>query len=474
MIWSGLVISLLAQTPGPVSPDAPLPPGHPPLNSAPTGGNLPPGHPPLGAAPKNGSGPSGALPPGHPPFGESPTLPSGHPRVNPNEKPMSASDLLKKLDATADLRQREKTFEVAAALGKLYYGNSRYPEAALYLRQALGKTEAARALSLDLSHKVGGQLLPTLAEAGCAPGPDTTLESMEQVARQKAQAGNSAAAATCARAAIEPVVDVERALANSLFLTGDSPGALAELDRAVALDDHDAEVLFLRAAVRLDASGDDPKALREAKQDFERVIRIAPQGPRAAFAQQLSEQVEKALAAGGVTRLDVQRAKEDKAKPPPQIASAAPFAPFAASAAPFAGGSSGAPALTKEAIEAVQNTERTPELMQGLQKLVDEGEDDLAHGKFQDALDVYKRVVPFQPENGRAKAGMAWALVGLGKQPMADRIWMVAVQADPHAVDSLGDTLKSKGDARGAQSLWQKLASTDPGYAERASLKQKL
>ena len=124
-------------------------------------------------------------------------------------------------------------------------------------------------------------------------------------------------------------------------------------------------------------------------------------------------------------------------------------------------------------MDAVRNTERTPELAQGLQKLVEEGEADLAHGKFQEALDAYKRVVPFQPDNGRAKAGMAWALVGLGK-PMADRVWGVAVGADPSAVDHLGDSLKALGDANGAKSLWQKLAQSSPDYAQQAGLSKKL
>src|SRR5262249_47059910 len=131
------------------------------------------------------------------------------------------------------------------------------------------------------------------------------------------------------------------------------------------------------------------------------------------------------------------------------------------------------PAVSPEVVESIKNTERTPELQAGLAKLVEEGEDHLAHGKYQEALDAYKRVVPFQPDNGRAKAGMAWALVGLNK-PTADRIWSVAVSADPAAVDKLGDTLTAKGNKASAKALWTKLASTDPAYAERAKLSKKV
>jgi hypothetical protein len=83
-------------------------------------------------------------------------------------------------------------------------------------------------------------------------------------------------------------------------------------------------------------------------------------------------------------------------------------------------------------------------------------------------------VVPFQPENGRAKAGMAWALVSLDKQPMAERIWGVAVGSDARAVDGLGDMLKAKGDANGAKALWSKLAGSSPDYAKAANLQAKL
>lgn len=89
-------------------------------------------------------------------------------------------------------------------------------------------------------------------------------------------------------------------------------------------------------------------------------------------------------------------------------------------------------------------------------------------------MDAYRRVVPFEPENGRAKAGMAWALVGLNRQPMADRVWSVAVQADPQAVETLGDTLAKKGNAKDARALWAKLAETAPAYAEKANLQKKL
>src|SRR5262249_40853242 len=160
------------------------------------------------------------------------------------------------------------------------------------------------------------------------------------------------------------------------------------------------------------------KALRRAKEDFAAFLRLYPGSPRAEEAKQLLARTEEAIAAGGQDRLAQKRAGERKtasvaANPPanaPPGGNATPAAPTNSRAPGSANGtaptaSSGQPTpLTPEMIEAVRNTERTPELKQGLAKLVEEGEDHLAHGRYQEALDAYKRVVPFQPENGRAKA----------------------------------------------------------------------
>ena len=63
--------------------------------------------------------------------------------------------------------------------------------------------------------------------------------------------------------------------------------------------------------------------------------------------------------------------------------------------------------------------------------------------------------------------------MGLQK-PAADRIWTVAVTSDPSAVDALGRTLRDRGDAKGAKAIWSRLAASDPGYAERAGLLDRL
>ncbi|MBK7862054.1 MAG: tetratricopeptide repeat protein [Archangiaceae bacterium] len=190
-----------------------------------------------------------------------------------------------------------------------------------------------------------------------------------------------------------------------------------------------------------------------------------PTSPRAKQAA-LLERTDVAFAAGGMSKLVARgQAGEGAGRRPARRDARRGTGPAAGEP------QGGPPVLTQEMIDAVQNVERTPELEQGFQKLIDEGETDLATGKYQDALDAYKRVVPFNPDNRARALAVAWSLVRLGK-PMAQNVWSVALQ-DPAAIDSLGDTLKKKGDDEGAKLLWQRLKDTAPAYASKVEGKLK-
>src|SRR6266851_439217 len=366
------------------------------------------------------------LPPGHPPIdGASPQkppaeLPSGHPAVKPGAEARNADDLLNKLDSTGDLKQRVKTFEIAASIGRLYYSRSRYSEAAEYFGVALDKAEPSRQLFLQQRKKVGTRAVSQ--KDACPSEANDSLEHQTSVAQAAAKTGRAAAALGCLREALEPVLEITELRGNALFLTGNPAGAL------------------------------------------EKYVWLHGDAPKAEQAKSLLARVEQALSAGGITKLAQKRAQERKSRTPVAIAQTPP--PPKDGAQP--------PQLTQEMIDAVKNTERTPELEQGLAKLVQDGEEHLAHARYQEALDAYKRVVPFQPDNGRAKAGMAWALVGLNRQPIADRVWSVAVQGDPAAIDKLGEALSAKGDKQGAKAVWTKLASSAPDYALKAGLNKKI
>ncbi|MGO9830259.1 MAG: hypothetical protein ACLPJH_08960 [Myxococcaceae bacterium] len=451
--------------------DGALPPGHPAISDggpwAPSGAaGLPPGHPPISGAAGSGQmarPTSGTLPPGHPAI-SSPSdagqasrpavaLPPGHPAISGTGAAPSAHDILQQLDATPDLKTRPKPFEVAASVGKLYFSQGRYADAVVYLRQAQQGAGALRTLYLAQRRQVKGPL-PEAASAGCPPSDASALGAVAAAAQARAEAKDHAGAAACALQALQPALEAAALLGNALFLGADAAGALQAYAWVLEVEPTQPVALYGRAGVTFDTRPDDVTALRAVKKDLTEWLAHWPNLPQSPQAKALLVRTEELLRAGGLSKYAASRPKPT------------PVAPQAAS--------DNLPALNPETVQAIQDTERTPELQKGLAELVEQGEAALAKGEYQAALDAYRRVVPFEPENGRAKAGMAWSLVGLNRQPMAERVWGVAVEADPQAVDTLGDMLAKKGNTKDAQALWAKLAATSPAYAQKANLQKKL
>src|SRR5262245_10330668 len=491
----------------------PLPPGHPPLNSGvvpakplPPGASagqrsdeqaLPPGHPPL--APGNQSAdPGGALPPGHPaipsapaPSAGTPTapgnsadgLPAGHPSIAPGAAAPSSDELLKKMDATLDLKTRPKPYEVAAAIGKLYYGRARWADARDFFVQAEKTAEPVRTLFLQQRKQVKGDL-PDASTAGCRIAGDLTVDKAAERARTLAAQKQPGPAAACALAALGPVVDSTTLLGNALALLGDLKGALAAYERVLQIQPRDAAALYGHGAVTFDLKGDDLQALKAARKQLQMSAEIAPSTPQATSARALAERIDQIVAAGGATRFARQQEKA-RAEATAVVAAAPPMAaapmaapPMAApppsQPGPQASGPAAPPQLSKETMEAFQKVEVTPEMKANFARLIEDGEAKLAANKYQDALANYRQVMPYQPENSRLRAGMAWALVGLQRQPMADNVWRVAVSSDPAAVDALGDRLSKAGNKESARAIWTKLQATAPDYASKSGVQKKL
>jgi tetratricopeptide (TPR) repeat protein len=409
-------------------------------------------------------GADGVLPPGHPPLdggtapaAAGPALPAGHPDISRGGAAPSAQDILQKLDATPDLKTRPKPFEVAASVGKLYFTQGRHADAVVYLRQSQEGASALRTLYLQERKKVKGAL-PDAASVGCSAQAGAAIGAVAANAKERALAQDHAGAAACALLALEPGLEASALLGNALFLDGDARGALAAYAWVLEVDGVYPLALYGRAGVQFDTRPDDVATLRLVKRDLTDFLSHWPNLPQSPEARALLRRTDELLRAGGLSKFQASR---------PKVAATLP--------APGAGGANEAPpALSAETVEAIRSTERTPELDKGLADLVVQGEAALSKGEYQAALDAYRRVVPFQPENGRAKAGMAWALVGLNRQPMADRVWGVAVEGDPKAVEALGDVLASAGNTKEARALWTKLAATAPAYAEKANLQAKL
>ncbi len=313
-------------------------------------------------------------------------------------------ELMKKLDATPQLKDRDKPFEISASLARLYFSQGRTTDAAAYAKEALERAAPVMTFFTAQKKALGNGARPSVADAKCAPpGADASLAAAFTVAQQYAAARKPGPAVACARVALTLVPDVMLLEGHAKFLRRDLAGARAS---------------------------------------YEAVLATFDDVPDARYARALLDRTKAGIAAQGLSRLA-----------PEPIAAAPPMA------AP------GMPVLDQATIAAFQNAPRTDEGEARFAKLIEDAEQALATGQYQQALDGFKQVMPYQPENTRLRAGMAWSLVKLGK-PMADNVWRVAAQA-PEAVDQLGDRLKAKGDAEGAKALWTRLAETAPGYAPK-------
>jgi len=471
----------------------PLPPGHPPVAGQNESSALPAGHPPVapgGRGPADtASGGTGALPPGHPaiPSGTPPGgsqagapegLPAGHPAVSPGAAPPTSDELIKRMDTTPDLKTRPKPYEVSAAIGKLYYGRARWADAREFFTQAEKTAEPVRSLFLQQRKLVKGEI-PDPSASGCRVASDTGVDKAAEKARTFAAQKQPGPAAACALEALGPVLDSTTLLGNTLALTGDPKGALAAYERVLEIQPRNAAALYGRGAVTFEVKGDDLSALKTARKDLQASADLAPGTPQAASARALAERIDKVIAAGGATKFARQQEKA-RAEAKPAVAAAAPTSPPPMAGGspmqppPIASGPAAPPQLSKETMEAFQKTEITPEMQANFARLIEDGEAKLVANKYQDALDNYRQVMPYQPNNPRLRAGMAWALVGLQRQPMADNVWKVAVTSDPAAVDALGDRLSRAGNKESARALWTKLQATAPDYAGSSGVQKKL
>lgn len=367
------------------------------------------------------------------------------PAPGQNQAAPSADELVKKLDSTAGLKDKPKPFEIATSLGRLYFGQGRYVDALTYYRQALNAADAARALYL-VERKAAGTKSADVSALGCTPGPEATVQAMLSKAQGLASLKKHAEAAGCLAIAMAAVKETEVMAGNAAFLSGAAKEAIEQYSRSLADFEDNAEARYARGAVTLDLAGDDLTTLNAAKADLERFVNDAPKSAHLATAKKLLARAEQAIAAGGFSKAPVT---------PELTAAAAPPRPAGQP-----------PMLTPEVMAAFQNAERTPEMEANFKKLIDTAEASLVEGRFQDALDAYKQVMPYQPDNARLRAGMAWTMVKLNRQPMADNVWRAASQS-PEAIDALGDMLKARGAEGDAKAVWARLRDTVPAYAPK-------
>jgi len=127
--------------------------------------------------------------------------------------------------------------------------------------------------------------------------------------------------------------------------------------------------------------------------------------------------------------------------------------------------------------EAVNGTQRTPELEKGLDDLVTEGEKNLDQGKYQEARDAVVRVMPMRPTDARVAATLGGAMRGLGRTDMAQRTLERALQLDPRqprALYEMGKLRAAQGDKAGAAQAFAALKSADAKFAQAHKIDEEL
>lgn len=440
MVLVTLAALALTQAPLPPNSSQQLPPGHPPI-----GGSAPPAAVP---APS-----TGALPPNHPQVGGGAS--SGH-------VPTTA-ELIQKLDEQKDLKTQDRPFEISVSIGHLYLGEGRYADAKDFFDAALKKAEPVRAFWLEEKKALGAGKVADASGAGCADGEQAPLF---EKAKAKLAAKDVGAAVACAQAALKGLEEVELDVAHVRFLLHDPAGAVAAFERALETNSDNHEARYGRAAVWLDTRPDDVASLKTVKAELEKVVAVGTFA-HAKQAQRLLERTNAGLAAGGVSKLPVAQGpllEHPAPKPPPMMAQG-PMMRGPMMGGPMQGQGAAAPQLDPSVMAAMAQAGQSPEAQASVDGLIAKGEEALAKGQYQEALNTYKSGMPIAPNNGRLRAGLAWSLVKLEK-PTADRVWGVALQ-EPNAIATLSDELEKKGDAAGAKALRQKLVQAVPELASR-------
>ena len=411
------------------------------------------------------------------------------------------------------LKDKPKSFEVGAALGNLYYENGRYLDAIDAYRLALEKAAPIEAETLALEAK-GVKAAEDLPVDCRRPGTSYGLEEIAAAAR-KLVVTDATRALRCYREAIGGSITARSRRGNALYLVGQPDGALAEHRRVLTLEKDYPESLFFIGAIILEQSKGEKAQLEEGKRWWRRLLKVAPQHPRAALVRENlpkadelftpKPQAEAAQGAGGGNlppghpsidgQASVGPVRPDAVGQPlppghPALdrvgAGAGPAAlPGAGGpSGPMAGNMPGAPmahsgnqavaagGASPEAVaamaEAVGQTERTPELEKGLDELIVSAEADLDAGKYAEARGKIVRVMPMRPDDPKTAATMGAAMRGLGRAEMAERVLGRALQGDPkspRANYEMGLLLAGRGDKEGAKQRFAVVQSSDAKWA---------
>jgi tetratricopeptide (TPR) repeat protein len=326
-----------------------------------------------------------------------------------------AKGLLKTVESMKEaLKGKARDFGVNVALGNLFYDNGRYIEALEYYRDALRQAVEAERRVLELSKVTPDKTTPPECrideptEAERARGEKARSFESVWAGLQAQTPADGGAAAACARQLVPFIAQLHARNGNAWYLVGNGEKAREAHDAALALDPDQPEALFFRGAHTLESAKGDAAKLAAGKATWERLLKVAPEHPRATIVRETLPRIDELFGA---------------ARPAGPMAG---HPPVASGTAPSGGTPQGPAPLPPGMAEAMQRVEVTPEMAKGLDQQLEAGEALLAKGAWQEALDTFKQVMPLRPD-GRVALGMGVALRELGK-PTAERVLMQATR----------------------------------------------
>jgi tetratricopeptide (TPR) repeat protein len=308
------------------------------------------------------------------------------------------------------LKDKPRGFNVSAALGNLFYDNGKFIDAIEYYSDALDRAAPAEKRIMELS--AAGQLNPKAVVPDSCRLDQPTKDDVAQ--GNKAKALEEIVAAATALAPTDPageaaclgqlpliLANLHARRGNGWYLVGNADKARADHTAALALDPVNPEALFFSGALQFETAHGDPAKLAAGKAFWEKLLKVAPDHPRAQIVKETLPRVDQLFGPNANQGMAM------AGHPPIDNQSAPP-------------GGAAAPQLPAGMMEAMSNVQHTPEMDAQLDKTTADGEALLQQGKWQEALDMFKQVMPLRP-SGKIALDLGIALRELGK-PTAERV----------------------------------------------------
>ena len=364
--------------------------------------------------------------------------------------PSDSKALLAEVDRLKDqLQGKPKTFEVLSALGNLYYENGRYLEAVDAFREAERAAAPAEEEAAALQ-KRGVRPAAEIPAECRRSGPEYGLAQILPAAQKL----DPPRRLRCLEGALEMALAARARRGNSFYLIGNPGSALAEHRKVLAISPDYPESLFFVGAILLEQSQGEKAKLEEGKRYWKRLLEVAPDHPRAALVRESLPRADEIFKPQEMPAGHAQVAQSQLPPGHPPLSPKAHAGPTPEEVANMA--------------DAVQGTERTPELEKGLDQLLAQGEEMLDQGKYQEARDAVVRVMPMRPGDARVAAALGGAMRGLGRVEMAQRTLAQALRLDPkqpRALYEMGKLQAQQGDSKAARGSFEALRNADPAFA---------